>query len=190
MPKSLLLPFFALLALLGYTANELRFAISHETPLSEAMMKNVEDLSYTQFYRLETKLKYRVDIANQDKTMTATLLWPEEPFTRILVLAKNDGDSLNTQRAFTGQLERCVYRCLPGGMFIQMDDFLQMIETKFPVYKDQPKLMPTMVLNTLVAPVGFVGYLKEFRWYYATIAVLLVGAVVYEIVTRFKKRTE
>lgn len=189
MPKALVWPFFLLIALLGYTINDLRFAISRETPITTQMMVNPDDLSYVQQYRLESELKYRVDVANQDKTQKAILLWPKEPYTRILILADgNLGEGINQQSSFEGQLVRCVYRCLPNGLFIQMDDFLQMIEQKFPEYKDQPKLMPTMILNTLARPEGFKGYLQHFRWYYLAWLAVFIVAVAHTIRARFQKR--
>lgn len=143
------------------TSEEFFFAISDTKPLSGEIMQHVKNVSFTQHYEIKSKMRFRLDIESEDKSQNAALLWPEDPFSRVLLLTSPASVEINDQAVFQGRMYPCIQRCEVGGMYLEMMDFIDKIHKKFPDTKDRYDQMPFFVFKIGDSPQGLKAYLKD-----------------------------
>lgn len=179
--KCFSLPLLILISIILITFPELHFHVTPTQKITPEMVKSVMNLSFDQHYEIDHPLAFKVDIENQEGRL-ATVLWPEEPYSTLLILVNYRDDALKKKTHFSGRLHRCLYQCLPDGMLVQMDEFHKLILGSFPAYKEKHARLPQSVLNVAETPLGFAHYLKtHFWWHYFVFVVSFVLGVLFFI---------
>lgn len=187
--KAFFLPFMALAVVLSFAAGELFYHVSPVAELAPDMIRSAKNFSFNRHYELDWKMRYLVEISNQDKNRQGTLLWPAEPYSTLLVMVPYRAENLRTQKRFVGRLNRCDLRCEISGRLIVMDEFHELIAAKFPEYAEQRALLPRMVLDTGASPAGLSGYLGKNRVMWGIVAsAWVIGAVMFVRMTFFRQR--
>lgn len=168
--KFILFECLVLLSILLATKADLSFHLAPELHLTGKTLEKTSNLKYDRLYLVDHPMRYRIDIESEDKTLNGTLLWPTEPLGPILVLTDSQDKDLNQQTQFKGKLVRCIYKCTVSGMYIEMFQFVEGLEKKYPKLKGKYKKLPSLILNTLEEPQGFRGYLQITRFFWAGFA--------------------
>jgi len=176
--KCFSLPLLILISVVLMTFPELRFHISKTKKITPETAQSIADLSFDQHYEIDQSMVFKVDIKNQDGRV-ATVLWPEEPYSTLLVLINYHDETLRKKTKFRGRLLRCPFQCLPNDMLVQMDEFHKLILESFPLYKNQRPHLPQSILNTTETPLDFAHYLKIHRWHYFVFAVSLILGILF-----------
>jgi hypothetical protein len=171
-----LLPLCLFLFTFVATYSDLRFHLAGPQTLTPEDMHTFRNFSYDQFYEFDRKMAYKVEIQN-DEGRVATALWPEEPYSKILVLVPYRSEELNSQTHFGGRLVRCLYKCLASDMVIEMGEFEKLIVQNFPDYAKKLSKMPQVVLNTGDTPKGFSYYLALNSIYFIVLGLGLVAGI-------------
>lgn len=167
------------LVFLGLGKSSLVLHTFEVVPLTQELAESPKDLEFDRMYHLDHPMRYRIDIVSEDGMQAAALLWPKEPFGQFLILVPHQSEELNEQTVFEGQLERCIYKCFPSEMYIEMFGFVEMIENKYPDLKGKYNELPSIVLNTAVTQKGFDGFLEETKAYWIAYGVcILLGLAV------------
>lgn len=162
----LILELAVLGALVGFTKDRFLFHTMPTVTLTEELIKHGSDLSYSQNYEINQPMRYLINIEAEDGSTPATLLWPTEPFGRYLILVPYQSEELKTKQSFQGQLVRCIYKCMPSKMYIEMFGFVEMIEKQFPKLKGKYGQLPAIILDTTATPGGLRAYIFETKYYW------------------------
>ncbi len=162
---------FALI--IGLTKGELIFNVSDSQTLTPELIKSSHNISYDKNYIIEHPMKYLIPIESEDGTKVMSLIWPTEPFGRFLILAASQSEDINTQTHFEGRLVRCIYKCLPNEISIEMFPFVEMIEKQFPKLKGKYSQLPSIIIDTTVVPNGLKGYFYHTKLYWSVFAFCL-----------------
>lgn len=171
--RYLLLELLILAIILMMTKGDLFFHLSDPIPLTTELIAKKSNLTYDQMYMIDQPMRYRMDIESVDGSKTATLLWPKSPFGSFLVLTASDNPNINNQSYFSGKLVRCVYKCLPSDMLIEMFSFVESLEKKYPKLKGKYKQLPSIVIDTFDRPKGWEGYFESTKYYWSFFALCL-----------------
>ena len=158
--KAFLLPILILVFVLFSQYGEIKFQTSDPVVITPEMAQSFRNLNFDQYYEIDKKMLFKIQVQSEDKATMATLLWPGEPFTRILVLASYSSDELDTQDVFRGRLVDCIYKCAPNGLGIEIQTFADLIAKKFPEFKHRNAPLPQAILNMADKPTGLAAYLK------------------------------
>lgn len=155
--------------------------------LTHTLAKQTSKLSYDQLYSIDQPMHYRIDIDSEDGKTHATLLWPQAPYEQFLILVPYQSEELNTQTEFEGQLVRCVYKCTPGDMVIEMFPLVEMLENAYPTLKGKYSKLPNKIFNTDVTSHGWQGYFKESKIYIIIFSVMALAGIGYFIKSAIKR---
>lgn len=173
------------------TKGDYHFNTAPVERIDSDMLRSSTHYSYFQYYEMHTPLQFRLDIANED-SKRGTLLWPQEPYSKVLILTDRTDDAINHETVFKGRLVNCLYKCLPSNMPIVMDDFVDMITTMMPQYKDKEnsRLLPTLIFDTIDKPRGIKYYLKLKQYHFMAVGLaflLGVGLMVWDLVKKMRE---
>lgn len=158
--KAFLLPFLILLFVLLSQYGEIKFHTSIPKVITSEMAVSARNLSFDQYYEIDQKMVFKIEMQSEDKKSMATLLWPGPTLPQIFVLAPYSSEELSTQEVFRGRLTDCIYKCAPNGMGIEIQSFVDLIVNQFPEFKGKNSLLPQAILNMADKPLGWLGYLK------------------------------
>lgn len=176
--KCFSLPLLILISVVLMTFPELRFHVSKTKNLTPEMARSITNLPFDQHYEIDQSMTFKVDIKNRDGRI-ATVLWPKDPYSMLLVLVNYRDETLRKKTKFSGRLLRCPFQCLPNDLLIQMDEFHKLILESFSAYQEQHLRLPQSVLNTAETPLGFTHYLKMHCWHYFVFAVSFILGVLF-----------
>lgn len=176
-----------LVVLVMSTKGDLMFHISEPIPLTAELISKKANLTYDQLYTIDHPMRYRLNIESEDGEHNATLVWPQSPFGSFFILTSSENPDLNTQTQFAGRLVRCVYKCLPDDMLIEMFSFVDTLEKKFPTLKGKYSKLPSIILNTYEQPGGWKTYFELTRYYWSFYAFALIFGGVLLLKSVFKK---
>ena len=164
--KFLAIELLIVLVILGLTKDQLLFHTSHVEPLTEELIKKVSNLDYNQYYNIDHPMRYLINIESEDTNTQGTLLWPTEPFGRFLLLIPGQSEELKKQQNFSGRLIRCIYKCSPSNMYIEMFGFVEMIENHYPKLKGKYSKLPSIIFDTSQQPGGIKAYFTDTHYYW------------------------
>lgn len=171
--RYILAEIFILAVIVMSTKGDLMFNISKPVQLTPELISKKANLTYDQLYIIDHPMRYRLDIESEDKEHSAALIWPQSPFGSLLVLTPSDNSNLNNQTRYSGRLVRCVYKCLPTDMLIEMFSFVETLEKKFPTLKGKYSKLPSIILDTYQQPGGWKKYFQLTRYYWSFYAFAL-----------------
>lgn len=173
----LVLELFFFITVLMLTKAELVFHVTDTTLLTEDNVKKVRKLQYDKNYEINHPMKYLINIESENGLQEATLIWPTRPLGKFLVLVPYQSQELRDQQRFRGQLVRCVYKCMVDGMYIEMFDFVNSLETRFPEFKGKYADLPSIIINAGAKPLGWEGYFHLTRNYWLVFGAFFVVGI-------------
>lgn len=171
------------------TKGDYHFHTSDVEQIDSDMLRSATHYSYYQYYEVHTPLQFRLDIESDKLSKRATLLWPKEPYTKILILSGRTDDGVNNETVFRGRLVNCLYKCIPSGMPIIMDDFEDLIKEAMPQYRDkeETRKLPMLIFDSIDVPMGFNHYLGMKQYHFIALGVAFLFGIGVWIWDTFKK---
>lgn len=157
------------------------------------MLRSSTHYSYYQYYEVHAPLQFRLDIQSEQLGKRAVVVWPKEPYTKILILSTRTDDAINNETVFQGRLINCFYKCIASGMPIVMDDFTDMITESLPQYqnKEENDKLPVLIFDTIDVPKGFWHYVEIKKYHFMALGatfLLGVGLLAWDLVKKFRAK--
>ena len=161
------------------TKDDFRFHLYDDAKITKKMSANIDELPKNVSYRLNTTMRFRFNIQSEDDDTKATLLWPAEPYSQILVFVPYQSADLNNPQKFSGRLMSCDESCQPLNIDLKMKNIINQLEEKFPTYKGKLTQLPSILLDTAQTPNGLAGYLQDTNKYWLAFIISLIFSGIY-----------
>lgn len=174
-----------LFVIVGLTYSDLIFNFLGPVRITDEQASQVQTLSFSKNYQIKHAMRFSLSIESENGGEKATLLWPQEPFSRFLIFVPNQDPELNSKKNFNGRLVKCIHNCATQNSILDMDAFVAHIEKQFPNYKGKFTQLPSIILNTAIQPNGLKGYLNQTKDFWVIYAICLLIGIIFLVMSSF-----
>lgn len=188
--RSLFLGFIVpILITLGFIAqnkNDLAFHTAKLEPIKPELFQKGHHPDQKKYYSINHKFRYLLKLGEPKGKKVATLIWPQEPYTKLIVIVPYHNDQeLKAKTYYHGRIKKCTFNCVPPEM---SEEFIDTLLELFPDFKEKMDQLPKYIMDTTELPMGLKAYLMTKKYYLGGIAfTYLIGLIIFIRLLLLKK---